>query len=55
MIDEYGDMDQVAGDFVDWFAERWFYFEVKKIELHHRFESAFQSILENRFKRLFGR
>ena len=51
---EYGDMDQVALDFVDWWSIRWVYFEMNKMELRKNLEEIYVSVLDYEVRRLFG-
>ena len=54
MMDEYRDMDQVSGDFVDWWSIRWVYFEMNKMELRKNLEEIYDSVLDYEVRRLFG-
>jgi len=58
MIDEELELDEVAGDFVDWFNERIHYLCVRQAK-HHRacvlmFNSLKQMHYEHDIKLLFG-
>ena len=54
MENEYGDMDQVALDFCDWYGIRWWHFYLKNVEICkdlviiHRFRTRKEAL------KLFG-
>ena len=54
MENEYGDMDQVAGDFVDWWFIRWLYFEMQKRDLRLQLDEVYVTVLDHKVRTLFG-
>jgi len=54
MEDEYGDMDQVAGDFCDWYVERRMRVETERWIIDYRLRKLFIVLVDHEIRALFG-
>ena len=54
MENEYGDMEQVAGDFCDWWAIRWWHLHLKNIEINKDLNIIYRFRTRKEAQKLFG-
>ena len=54
MHDEYGDMEQIAGDFCDWWSERYIHFVMQMVKIKRSLDIEYTFKASHAAKVLFG-